>query len=106
MLPKNKPQVKGQCYGAPSHNSFWGCHLGKHDTFLWLRGMKTPRGCKAAIYSSENLKIYGISINLPHKNLSFGSNSNMEDSKRLNMEMKEDLKKKKKRNMGDRDNLH
>lgn len=76
---------------TPSGAATWGSVTPSSGSEAW----KTPRGCKAAIYSSENLKIYGMSINLPHKNLSFGSNSNMEDSKRLNMERKEDFFKKK-----------
>lgn len=69
---------------APSGAVTWGSLTPPSGSEAW----KTPRGWKIAIYSSEKSENLW---DLPHKNFSFGSSSNMEDRERLNMERREDF---------------
>lgn len=76
---------------APFEAVTWGSLIPLSVSETW----KTPKGWKTAVYFCfKKLKIYSVSINLSHKNFSFGFTFNMEDEEKLNMEKKEDIKKK------------
>lgn len=76
-------------------SSIWGCPLGKPDTSVSIRDVENIKGLEnSRDFQKKKLKIYSISINLSHRNFSFGFTFNMEDEEKLNLEKKEDLKKK------------
>lgn len=72
---------------APSEAVTWGRLTPLSVSEIW----KIPKGWKTAVYFClKKLKICSISINLFHKNFSFGFTFHMEDEEKLNMEKKED----------------
>lgn len=54
--------------------------------------MENTKGLEnSSLFLFKKLKICSISINLFHKNFSFGFTFHMEDEEKLNMEKKEDI---------------